>query len=155
MNVSKFYVNPTYDQNTQKAIMNFHASTKKDFTGFKRITPERKMELDSIIEKISTVYQNKFYSTNRIMLKTSEKLTTRAKEYGITNGDEKYYFYIKLVDPNLDLLSKYLEINDKELFKSWIIKNYAVYDNILIQLEYYYQRAFFKPELEEENIQKR
>lgn len=122
------------------SILNFYKYLK--FTGFKAVSPERKDELDALVE------MHKFYFTKNtsgklaLITLLSERLTTSPKNYGLLNGDEQAYFFVKMVDPELQHLAVYEAANNAKDIKELAIKNFGFYDKYLVMLEKYLNKRF-------------
>ena len=73
---------------------------------------------------------------------TSERLTTSYKNFGLLNGDEVAYFFIKLVDPELLFLEVYESANKVQEIKDYCLCNFRIHDKFLIYLEKCYNIKF-------------
>ena len=73
---------------------------------------------------------------------TAERLITSSRNYGLTNGDEKAYFYMKMVDPDFLFLEVYEAANMKDEIKDFSMKNFRIYDGVLIKLEKQFNELF-------------
>lgn len=132
------------------SILNFYKNLK--FTGFKTISPDRKKELDVIVEKNIYYFRNNTETKLTLMTVLAEKLTTSAKNYGLLNGDEQAYFFVKMLDPELKYLILYDISNNTEDIKPG--RKIEFYDKYLIILEKYYYRQFIELECIKDNIKK-
>lgn len=145
-----------YTYINKNSILNFYRQLK--FTGFLKITDERKAELDEIVAKNSTYFKNVTDNSSALMSLLSDRLTTSAKRYGLLNGDEAAYFFIKVIDPELQRLAVYEAANMTGEVKELSIKNFHQYDKYLIVLEKYYNKRFQEYDIDElwsrENIKR-
>jgi len=121
-------------------ILKFYKTMK--FTKFKMLNEERKQELDLVVNKWTFFFKENISGYLSLMVKVSEKLMTSAKSFGLMNGDETAYFYIKLIDPDLKMLEIYECSNTKDEIKSFCLKNFGFYDNFFIFLERCYNERF-------------
>lgn len=148
--------NIMYTHINKKSILNFYKNL--NFTKFLKITEERKEELDNIVAKNVTYFRNSTIGNLTLMTLLSERLTTSYKNYGLQNGDEKAYFFVKIIDPDLQHLAIYEAANKIEDVKEFSIKNFNYYDKYLITLEKHLNERFKEYETEElwsrENIKR-
>lgn len=134
-----------YSYFNKTSILNFYKTLK--FTNFATITPERKEELDDIVNKNMPFFKNQTEGPLSLMNLLAERLTVSYKRFGLLNGDEKAYFYIKILDPTLQHLAVYEAANtvleQRELAK----KNLNIFDKYLIFLEKMYNEKFQEYEI--------
>lgn len=136
-----------YSYINNNSISNFYKHLK--FTGFVKISDERKEELDIIVSNNITYFTNITENKLSLMSLLADRLTTSYKNYGLLNGDEKAYFWIKLLDPKLQHLAVFEATSKTSEVKKMIIKNLDFYDKRLLLLEQYYNKRFHEYEEEE------
>jgi len=130
----------------KNALIKFYQSL--NFTNFESITDERKLELDKIVKIIGKKLSAKINGKLSLMTLIAERLTTSYKYYGLLNGDEKAYFFIKIIDPELDFLKAYESGNKLEEIREYFLRTYQLFDIQLIRLEKAYNDKFNEYELE-------
>ena len=113
-----------------------------DFTDFMSITDERRNELDKLITRYSFYFKSQSIGPLSLMTLVAERLVTSYKSFGLSNGDEKAYFFIKLIDPELQHLAVYESANKIPQIKEYCMKNFRIYDKYLIHLEKCYNQRF-------------
>lgn len=136
-----------YNYFNKTSILNFYKTLK--FTDFVTITPERKEELDEIVNKNMAFFKNQTEGTLSLMTLLAERLTASYKRFGLLNGDEKAYFFIKVLDPTLQHLSVYEAANTVSQLKELCLKNLKIFDKYLIFLEKSYNEKFQEYEIED------
>jgi len=136
---------PNYIFN-KNSIIKFYKTLK--FTNFETISPDRKEELEVIVNKWKNTFILNSVGLQTLMTYTAEKLTTSYKTYGLKNGDEIAYFYIKIVDPDFMFLEVYESSNFDDEICKYCMLNFHFYDKFLIHLEKAYNKYFkeFLPE---------
>ncbi len=123
-------VNVQVDKNS---INRFYHSLK--FTRFNTLTKERAFEIDEYVNNWHTLFYNNSYGFLTLMTFTSLELLLRPNKYHLLNDDEKAYFYIKMVDPDLLFLEAYECANTIDERLELLKKNFGFYDSALIYLE--------------------
>ncbi len=113
-------------------VNNFYKKIK--FSKFKKLTPERCNEIDIMVSNWWEYFHN---TSNFLTLMDflATKLTTSAKIFNLNNGDEIYYFYIKMLDPCLVLLEIYESANTMPEMKYLAKTNFHLFDKNLLRLE--------------------
>lgn len=122
----KYYAN-------KDVILKFYRLLR--LTSFRSISDERRKELDDIVEHYRYFFVSQTCGTFNLMTLVAERLITSYKNYGLQNDDEKAYFYIKIVDPNLMFLEVYEAANKKDEIKDLCLKNFHLHDKYIIYLE--------------------
>ncbi len=118
------------------------------FTNFGNLSEERITEIDEIVARYSFLMSYGTKSLGSLMTRCAEKLTTSRRNFGILNGDEAIYFYIKTVDPDFLFLEAYETANKKEQIKPLCLENFGIYDSVLIYFEKLFQKRFKLESLE-------
>lgn len=118
----------------------------KPFLGFKKITEERKKEIEenTLLWRSSqgdTPFPKLFYNVlNEINGKRSSK---EPDSFQLKHGDESYLFFILAFDPNLDILRIFLEEETKEEVNRRFKEKFGIpYDDRFRQIEQYYNKRF-------------
>lgn len=113
-------------------VNNFYKKIK--FSKFKKLTSERCNEIDNMVSKWWEYFHN---TSNFLTLMDflATKLTTSAKIFNLNNGDEIYYFYIKMLDPCLVFLEIYESANTLPEMKRLAKTNFHLFDKNLLRLE--------------------
>ncbi len=122
----------TYQIGIYKMIIEFYKKFK--YSKFKSLTNKRCQELDDIVSKWWNYfhYKHEFLEIANFIAK---KLTTSYKNFGLKNGDEIFYFYIKMLDPSLILLEIHECANTIEEFNYLVETNLHFFDKYLLTLE--------------------
>lgn len=129
------------------SISKFYKTLK--FTGFKKISQERKDELDIIVSKYEYYFKNMTDTKLALMSLLADRLITSSKTYGLLNGDEQAYFFVKMIDPELNHLALYEASNKIEDIKNNAIKDFNFYDKNLIILEKYLNERFHEYDVDD------
>lgn len=124
----------------KQVIIRFYQTLK--YTGFKNLTSERIQEIDVLSDFYRPIFINNTTGLLTLMHYTAERLITSSKNYGLTNGDEIAYFYIKIVDPDFLFLEVYEAANMRDEIKDFSMKNFRIYDSVLIKLEKQFNDRF-------------
>ena len=106
-----------------------------DFTYFIHLSKERIDEIDKVIEKNRIYFTKDTAILPTLMTFVAEKLLTSAQRYGLQNGDEIAYFYIKMIDSNLLFLEAFESANKEDELKDYCMRNFRIYDRMVINLE--------------------
>ncbi len=121
-------------------ILMFYQKIK--FTKFKRLTKERCQEIDELVAQFwpffhddSSDFLNQCYNIVLYLITSYHKI-------GLKNGNEIYYFYIKMTDPSLVLLEIYETSNKREEIKNLAELNFGFYDPELLKLEIILNKHF-------------
>lgn len=115
---------------------------KNKFFGFKKITEERKKEIE---EKAQVwVLQNKELNYEQKLFSLYHLLNKEYKAYlKLEANDECYLFLLLAFDPELKLLQISFEESTKENIKRRFQEEFnAFYDARLLQIEQYYNKRF-------------
>ena len=121
-------------------INNFYRNLS--FTNFESIDEERLKELDKLVLIYRSLFTSQTVGLLSLMTYTAERLNASYRNYGLRNGDEKAYFYMKVVDPNLQFLEVYESANRVEDVKELCKLNFRIHDKFLIFLEKTYNNKF-------------
>ena len=124
----------------RQAIIKFYTSI--GFTNFNNLEEERIVAIDDIALRSSFFMAYDTITLGSLMTRCAEKLTTSSRNFGLLNGDEAIYFYIKIVDPDFLFLEAYESANKKEEIKPLCLQNFKIYDPTLIYFEKIFQRKF-------------
>lgn len=124
----------------KQVIIKFYKTLK--FNNFKTLNLDRIQEIDEIVERYRPIFINNTIGLLTLMHYTAERLITSSRNYGLTNGDEKAYFYMKMVDPDFLFLEVYEAANMKDEIKDFSMKNFRIYDGVLIKLEKQFNELF-------------
>lgn len=114
-------------------VLNFYKKTK--FYKFSTLTPERCQEIDELVQKWWVYFHSHAIGFLTLVHNLSQKLTISSRTLGLLNGDEIFYFYVKMLDPSLVLLEIYETCCQKEDIKKLAELNFGVYDGYLLRLE--------------------
>lgn len=125
-----------------KTILKFYRII--NFHGFDEITDERREELDEIVLKNKRFFISQATCRQALMTFLASKMITSSKNYGLKNGAEQAYFFINVLDPELQVLAVYEAANTQEEIKDLNLKNFYIYDKFLIALEKSYNVRFQK-----------
>ena len=129
-----------YSYEKKETILKFYKIMR--FTKFKKITPKRQLELDTIVRKWDYFFKSQAQGIFPLMTMVAERLITSSNKFGLTNGNEMAYFYVKLIDPTLKMLEIYECSNTKEEIKKYCMINFRFYDTFFIFLERCYNERF-------------
>ena len=121
-------------------IMSFYASRR--CTGFLMLNESRIPEIESSAALNHEFMAQYTSSLGELMTRCAEVLTTSAQDFGLANGDEVIFFFIKTVDPDFLFLEAYESARKKEDVKPLCLHNLAIYDPYLIYYESLFQRRF-------------
>ena len=114
-------------------IINFYKKIK--FSSFKNLTSERAQEIDDLVAKWWSYFHDHSLGFLTLVFNLSQKLTVSSRGLGLKNGDEIFYFYVKMLDPSLVLLEIYEISSQKEDLKKLAELNFGIYDPYLLKLE--------------------
>ena len=129
-----------YTYSKKDTIIKFYKTLK--FSNFLRISEEKREILDTIANNWRPFFVNQSIGMSSLMTFVAEKMITSSKNYGLTNGDEIAYFFIKIVDPDLLFLEVYESANKIDEIKELCMKNFRFHDKFLIYLERCYNKRF-------------
>ena len=137
---------PKYQIFSRNNVINFYKKIK--FSKFKNLTKERCLEIDELVNNWWAYFHNNAVSFLVVSYLVADKLTTSAKTMGLNNGDETFYFYIKMLDPSLVMLEIYETANTTEELQELVTKNFPIFDHYLLKLEQLLneQLQIYKPE---------
>lgn len=121
-------------------ILKFYQYIK--MPNFESIDEQRRIELNTIINKYHYFFHNQTYGLLTLMTMVSEKLLTSYRNYGLLSKDELAYFYINMIDPTLQFLEVYESANKVPEIKEFCFKNFGICDKYLIELEKRYNLHF-------------
>lgn len=121
-------------------LLNFYRNL--NFKGFKTITEERKEELDKIVLRWFPKFQEYNLTGLDLISFVARRLVFSAEFYGLLSGDEKAYFFINMVDPNLIALECYESSSTKKEIEYYSLLNLKFYSKALIVIEKYYNEKF-------------
>jgi len=127
----------TYNGQT---IVKFYGLVNK--SAFLSISPERREELDRIVEGKMGLLTSNIITIPVLMTHTAEKLITSSKNFGLRNSDEMAYFYIMIVDPDLKFLEAFESASKVDELKEYCFNNFRIYDKTIIGLEKRLNRRF-------------
>ncbi len=130
----------------RQTIVNFYTTVR--FTNFANLTDERIAAIDDIVSRYSFFMAYGTKTLGSLMTRCAEKLTTSSRNFGLLNGDEVVYFYIKTVDPDFLFLEVYESANKKEQIKPLCFQNFKLYDPVLVYFERMFQKRFKLESLE-------
>lgn len=122
------------------AIKKFYSILK--FTGFRKLTEDRKQILDTFIAKYRDNFLENSCGPLSLACYTAEKLTTNPKKFSIENDDERVYVYIKILDPDFKFLEAYEMANLKDEVREICFVNFHYYDPNMILFERRYNAIF-------------
>ena len=130
----------------KEVVIKFYKTLK--FTGFTQISDQRKEELDIIVAKNIIALKKKTVGPLSLMTYVAGRLTACSNTIGLNNGDEKAYFFIKVVDPKLEHLAVHESAMTISEIKENCLNKFQIYDKNLIKLEKCYNERFqvYKPE---------
>lgn len=114
---------------------------KNKFYGFKKITDERKEE----IEEKATFWslQNKDLKNDQKLFSIFYLLNKKHELLRIELHDESYLFLILAFDPSLKLMQIYYNSSTKEEIKKRFEEEFCIpYDSRLLTIETYYNERF-------------
>lgn len=115
------------------SIRNFYRVVK--FRNFNTLDIERKEIIDSTLPSWIEYFNERSTGYLTRMTLAAERLTTSPKTYGLLNGDEQAYFFIKIVDPDFLMLEVFEVARTQDEIKDLCIKNFGFYDRVMIHLE--------------------
>ncbi len=118
---------------SQALIINFYKKIK--FSNFKNLTAKRTQELDELVAKWWSYFHDRSAGFLTLSFNVSQKLTVSSRGLGLKNGDEIFYFYIKMLDPSFVLLEIYEISNQKDELKELAELNFGIFDPYLLKLE--------------------
>lgn len=124
----------------KEVILNFYRSI--GLTNFESIDDNRLKELDELVCLYRSTFTSNTVGLLSLMTYTAERLTVSYKTYGLRNSDEKAYFYMKVVDPNLQFLEVYESANMRDEVRDLCKLNFRIHDKYLIYLEKSYNNRF-------------
>lgn len=120
-----------------------------NFTTFNELSEERRAEIDAYVNKWRFFFNNRCLGLRALMTFTAEKMISSNGYYGPKTSQEKMYFYIKMVDPQLYFLEAHESANTMEEERNLCLLNFRIYDPYLIKYEKVLQRELgqFQEEL--------
>ena len=107
---------------------------KTKYRKFTTLTKEKCEEIDNLVNR----WWYRFHTSSSYLInacRLAEKLTISAKIMGLNSGDEIFYFYIKMLDPDFKLLEIHEISNTKEEFQKLVKMYFPFFDNCLLKLE--------------------
>ncbi len=99
------------------------------------ISEERRMELDKIVEQKRYYFENTVIGPANLRILLAHRLTSSSKNYGLQNGDETAYFFMRMIDPNYSILEMYEIFNKIDEFKQTFVKKFHYFDSVLLKFE--------------------
>ncbi len=131
-------------------IVNFYKYlyTQLHFAGFRTITPERREELDKIVKRWEYYFESRTTGYKSKLNMVAERLRSSYGWYGLKNGDDVAYFFIKMMDPTLQHLIAFESSSLTDEMKETCYKTFRVYDKNMINLQKIFNDHFkiYSPE---------
>ena len=126
----------------KEVILKFYKNL--GYVNFESIDENRSKELDELVFIYRDTFINETVGLLSLMTYTAERLTISYKNYGLRNNDEKAFFYMKVVDPNLQFLEVYESANMTKDIRELCKLNFRIHDKYLIYLEKVYNNGSSK-----------
>ena len=102
---------------------------------FANLDENKMKELDCAVESWRSFFIGKSSNLFSLMTFTAERMITSNGRYTAVTPEEKMYFYIKMVDPDLLFLEAHESGNTMDEIKQLCILNFKLYDPFLIRYE--------------------
>ncbi len=124
----------------KEVIARFYANLR--FTGFNKLTIDRINYINCLVELNRSYFMMDAIGYGGFITSTAKKLYTDNDIYKLENGDEKAYFFIKMLDPMFQYLEIYESFYSEDAIKDAAILNFGYYDKFIIFLEKLYNKRF-------------
>ncbi|MBE6148855.1 MAG: hypothetical protein E7167_05165 [Firmicutes bacterium] len=117
----------------KNTIMRFYRLMQS--SNFANLDETKMQALDEAVNHWRTFFNNKSCGLLSLMTFTAEKMITSNGRYTAVTPEEKVYFYIKMIDPELYFLEAYESGNTMDEIKELCFLNFRLYDPYLIHYE--------------------
>ena len=118
---------------TKEVINLFYSSLNYNY--FEGLTTERIKEIDVLAQNLKSNFFEETLSLFEKAYIASSKLTKQFTKYGLRTSDEALYFFIRLIDPSMQILEAYESISNVKELRLVCIENFGYYDRSLIMYE--------------------
>lgn len=135
--------NRIYDLRWSSRYPQYFYERLRFFQRFETITEEKMEELEGHIQKWM---QNKIYKSCQNIKQKYIKTIFYLNEYTIASFDEKAYFLIKAIDPDVTVLQTYEICSTKKEVEENLLQRFHFVDLRLARIEQAYAEKFLQPE---------
>ncbi len=117
----------------KEAVNKLYRSLK--FSKFVNLSKERMLEIDNLAIAWAESLRNHLVNTPSIMSTIANQLIASRPKFNLASDDEVLYFYVKVVDPKFKFLELSQIAQDKKELINLVIRQFGIYDNVIIYLE--------------------
>lgn len=119
--------------NSKNDLIKFYKSLTN--INYNDLTEERIKEINTLVSVWKEYFNVGIKNIKSLIFMSAHTLLFAKEKIGLKNDAEVIYFFIQMVDPSFMFLEAYECANTKEELKELCLKNFELYDPIIINFE--------------------